>query len=344
MTKVLISGASVAGPALAYFLTAAGYHVTVVERALDLRDSGYAVDFRGDAFAVLADLGIEDRVRGLDTRMRGTTVVDKAGRPIGELPREVFSSDLEVPKRELTRLLHEVTADRVRYVFGDSITSIRDGHVEFERGPAAEYDLVIGADGVRSNVRRLVFGPDGLVHLGMSGVGFSLPNHLGLDHGGLLWQHNGAAVYLCSAAEPERLTVGMSFATDSPKLERRPRAEQEAAVRAAFAGYGWEIPDLLDAMATADDFRFDSTCQVRIDRWSRGRVALVGDAGYCAAPTSGMGTSQALTGARTLARLLVSSDDHEAAFAAYERELRPYVAENQELGRAHAQSLTATPA
>jgi 2-polyprenyl-6-methoxyphenol hydroxylase-like FAD-dependent oxidoreductase len=342
MTKVLISGASVAGPALAYFLTAAGHDVTVVERAGDLRDSGYAVDFRGDAFAVLADLGIEDRVRALDTRMRGTDLLDEAGTKVGELPREVFSSDVEVPKWELTRLLHEITADRVRYVFGDSITSIRDGHVEFERGPAGDYDFVFGADGVRSNVRRLVFGPEGLVHLGMSGAGFSLPNHLGLDHSGLLWQHGGAAVYMCSNADPARLTVGMSFATDSPELDRRPRSEQEAAIRAAFAGYGWEIPCLLDAMATAEDFRFDSTCQVRIDSWSRGRVALVGDAGYCAAPTSGMGTSQALIGARSLARHLIA--DQETAFAAYERELRPYVAENQELGRAHAQSLTATPA
>jgi 2-polyprenyl-6-methoxyphenol hydroxylase-like FAD-dependent oxidoreductase len=342
MTKVLISGASVAGPALAYFLTAAGHDVTVVERAHELRDSGYAVDFRGDAFAVLAELGIEDRVRALDTRMRGTDVLDETGAKVGELPREVFSSDVEVPKRELTRLLHEITADRVRYVFGDSITSIRDGHVEFDRGPAAEYDFVFGADGVRSNVRRLVFGPEGLVHLGMSGAGFSLPNHLGLDRSGLLWQHGGAAVYMCSNNDPARLTVGMSFATDSPELDRRPRAEQEAAIRAAFAGYGWEIPGLLDAMATAENFRFDSTCQVRIDSWSRGRVALVGDAGYCAAPTSGMGTSQALIGARTLARHLIS--DRETAFAAYERELRPYVAENQELGRVHAQRLTATPA
>ncbi|QUQ65880.1 FAD-dependent oxidoreductase [Kutzneria sp. CA-103260] len=341
---MLISGASVAGPALAYFLAAAGYDVTVVERARELRDNGYNIDFRGDAFAVLADLGIEDRIRGLDTRMRGTTVLDETGAKVGELPREVFSSDVEVPKRELTRLLHEITADRVRYVFGDSITSIEDGHVEFECMPAADYDLVIGADGVYSNVRRLVFGADGLVHLGLSGAGFSLPNHLGLEHRGLLWRDSGAMVYLCSANDPERLTVGMSFTTDSPELDRRPRAEQEAAVRAAFAGYGWEIPRLLDAMATADDFRFDSTCQVRVDSWSRGRVALVGDAGYCAAPTSGMGTSQALIGARTLARLLASCDDHAIAFAAYERELRPYVAENQEIGRAHAQSLTATPA
>jgi 2-polyprenyl-6-methoxyphenol hydroxylase-like FAD-dependent oxidoreductase len=342
MTKVLISGAGVAGPALAYFL-ADHCDVTVVERAPEPRGGGYNVDFRGAAFEVLADMGITDRVRAMDTRMRGTTLVDAAGATIAELPAEVFSGDLEVPKADLTRLLHEITADRVRYVFADSITAVHEHKVEFERGQAADFDVIIGADGVYSNVRRLTFEDQGLTHLGMSGVGFSLPNHLGLDHSGLLWQHEGAAVYQYSAGDPGRLTVSMSFATDSPELDRRPRPEQEQAVRAAFAGQGWEIPRLLDAMSDAEDYYFASTCQIQLDRWSRGRVALLGDAGFCAAPTSGMGTSQALIAARTLARHLIATD-HETAFEAYERELRPYVAENQEKGREAAQRLTATPA
>ncbi|GAA4613615.1 hypothetical protein GCM10023195_59030 [Actinoallomurus liliacearum] len=123
-------------------------------------------------------------------------------------------------------------------------------------------------------------------------------------------------------------------ATASPALDRRGRQEQEEAVRAAFAGHGWEAPRLLEAMSRADDFYFSSSCQVHLDRWSTGRVALVGDAGYCAAPTSGMGTSQALIGAWTLVRALASAGgDPTAAFGAYEAELRPYVAENQANGR-----------
>ena len=344
MTKVLISGAGVAGPALAYFL-ADHCDVTVVERAPEPRGGGYNVDFRGEVFDVLAELGIEDRTQALDTKMHGTTLLDATGRTVGELPAEAFSGEREVPKAELTRLLHEITADRARYVFDDSITAIRDRRVEFERGPAADYDLVIGADGVYSTVRRLVFAEQGLTHLGMSGVGFSMANHLGLDHSGLLWQHDGAAVYLYSANDPSRLTVSMWFATDSPEFDRSAREQQAGAIRAAFAGCGWEIPRLLDAMDAADDFYFNSTCQIRLDSWSRGRVALLGDAGYCASPTSGMGTSQALIGARSLARHLTATDDHEAAFQAYEREIRPYVTENQEKGRAGAaQFLTATPA
>ncbi|MBO0804221.1 MAG: FAD-dependent monooxygenase [Nocardiopsaceae bacterium] len=319
--KVLISGASVAGPALACLLHRDGYDVTVVERTAEPRDSGYAVDFRGAA-------------------MRGTVLVDERGAETGRLPSEAFAGELEVPKRELTRILHRITSGTVEYVFGDSIRAISQHEsgvtVRFERGATREFDLVFGADGLHSRVRRLAFGPhEGAPrHLGLSGVGFSTANYLGLDHAGLLQHLSDTAIYLFSAGDADRLTVSLSFATSSPALDRRGRDEQEQAVRAAFAGHGWQAPRLLTAMSQADDFYFSSACQVRLDRWSRGRIALVGDAGYCAAPTSGMGTSQALAGAATLARDLALADgDHTAAFSAYEAELRPYVAQNQARGR-----------
>ncbi|MGW7254752.1 FAD-dependent monooxygenase [Streptomyces sp. NPDC054834] len=338
--RVLISGASVAGPALAHFLLRDGYDVTVVERAPSLRETGYAVDFRGAAFDVLDELGILDEVRGHDTRMRGTALLDETGAGAGQLPAEVFAGDLEVPKRELTQILHRITAADVEYVFDDSISALTQHEsgvtVEFERGATREFDLVFGADGLYSKVRRLAFGPhaEALRHLGMSGAGFTTDNFLGLDHSGVLQQGKGTAVYMFSGADAERLSVSLSFATESPALDRRGRSEQEEAVRDAFAGHGWEAPRLLKAMTEADDFYFSSACQVHLDRWSDGRVALLGDAGYCAAPTSGMGTSQALIGARVLARHLAGAGgDHAAAFAGYEAELRPYAAENQAKGR-----------
>jgi 2-polyprenyl-6-methoxyphenol hydroxylase-like FAD-dependent oxidoreductase len=339
-TKVLISGASVAGPALTYFLHRDGYDVTVIERSPVVRDSGYAVDFRGAAFDVLDEMGILAEVREHDTKMRGTILVDETGAETGRLPAEAFAGELEVPKRELTRILHRITAADVEYVLGDSITTLTQHEtgvmVEFERGMARQFDLVIGADGLYSKVRQLTFGPDAdtVQHLGLSGVGFSTVNHLGLDRTGMLQQAEGTAIYLFSADDPNRLTVSLSFATASAALDRRSRNEQEQAVRAAFAQHGWEAPRLLDAMADADEFYFSSAGQVRLDRWSRGRVALIGDAGYCAAPTSGMGTSQALIGARVLAgQLGEAGGDYAAAFTAYEAELRPYVADNQAKGR-----------
>ncbi|GLX03759.1 FAD-dependent oxidoreductase [Microbispora sp. NBRC 16548] len=355
-TKVLISGSSVAGPALAYFLHRDGYDVTVVERAPDLRDSGYAVDFRGAAFEVLEEMGILSEVREHDTKMGGTVLVDEEGAEIGRLPAEAFAGELEVPKRELTRVLHRITAGDVAYVFDDSISALTQHEsgvhgsgihgsgitVEFERGGTREFDLVFGADGVYSKVRQLAFGPhaEALRHLGLSGAGFSIANHLGLRRGGILQHGKDTAIFLLGTGDADRLTVSLSFSTASPALDRRPRHEQEQAVRAAFAGRGWQVPRLLEAMSEADDFYFSSTCQVHLDRWSSGRIALVGDAGYCAAPTSGMGTSQALIGARTLARALASAGgDHAAAFAAYEAELRPYVAENQAIGQETAATM-----
>lgn len=339
-TTVLISGASVAGPALAYFLQRDGYDVTVVERAPELRDSGYAVDFRGTAFDVLEEMGILGEIREHDTKMGGTVLIDEKGAEIARLPAETFAGELEVPKRELTRILHRITADDVTYVFDDSISALTQHEsgvtVEFERGETREFDLVFGADGVHSKVRRLSFGPHAgaLRHLGLSGAGFSTANHLGLQRSGMLRHAENTAIFLLNTGDTDRLTVSLSFATASPELDRRGRPEQEQAVRAAFAGHGWQVPRLLEAMSEADDFYFASTCQVHLDRWSHGRIALVGDAGYCAAPTSGMGTSQALIGAWTLARALASADgDHATAFTAYEAELRPYVAENQARGR-----------
>ncbi|MEU6780909.1 FAD-dependent monooxygenase [Nonomuraea angiospora] len=337
--EVLISGAGVAGMSLAYWLHRQGYAVTVVERAAALRGTGYAVDFRGDAIDVLDRMGLLSQMRDHATGMGAITLVDGDGKPTGELPAETFAGDLEVLKPDVTRILHSITADDVSYVFDDSITAIgqdEDGvSVEFERAAGGRFDLVIGADGVYSNVRRHVFGPHrGFVqHLGMSGVGYTTANRLGLDHEGLLYSAPGRAVYVFSSSNPDRMTVSLSVATDSPDIDRLDRDTQERLVRERFAGEGWEVPRLLEEMRLAPDFYFSSACQIVMDRWSHGRVVLVGDAGYCAAPTAGMGTSQALIGARLLAtRLAEAAGDHTVAFPAYERRLRPYITENQSKG------------
>ncbi|MEV0151001.1 MULTISPECIES: FAD-dependent monooxygenase [unclassified Nonomuraea] len=337
--EVLISGAGVAGMSLAYWLHRQGYAVTVVERAAALRGTGYAVDFRGDAIGVLDRMGLLSQMRDHATGMGAITLVDGDGKPTGELPAETFAGDLEVLKPDVTRILHSITADDVSYVFDDSITAIdqdEDGvSVEFEKAAGGRFDLVIGADGVYSNVRRHVFGPhrDFVQHLGMSGVGYTTGNRLGLRRQGLLYSAPGRAVYVFSSSDPDRMTVSLSFATESPDIDRLDRDTQERLVRERLAGEGWEVPRLLEEMRLAPDFFFSSACQIVMDRWSHGRVVLVGDAGYCAAPTAGMGTSQALIGAHLLAtRLAETAGGHTVAFPAYERELRPYVTENQAKG------------
>ncbi|WP_063740173.1 FAD-dependent monooxygenase [Amycolatopsis jejuensis] len=333
-----------AGPTLAYFLHRSGYDVTVVERAPARRTTGHVVGFSRALDEVFEEMGILDRLRAHDTKMGDIDVVDGEGAKLGQLPAGTFSGVLEVHKPELTGILHEITGDGVEYVFDDSITALSQHaegvKVEFERGPAREFDLVFGADGLYSPVRRLAFTEsDGtLEHLGISTVHFYLDNYLGLERQTVLHMANGTAVILINNREPDRLMVSLSLATGSPALDRSSREEQEQAFRTAFAGQGWEVPRLLKAMSDADRLYVFSSIQVRMETWARGRVALVGDAGYCAAPISGRGTSQAMLGARSIARNLVAAGgEHEAAFAAYEAELRPYVAESQEIGRKSAQ-------
>jgi 2-polyprenyl-6-methoxyphenol hydroxylase-like FAD-dependent oxidoreductase len=287
---------------------------------------------------VLAEIGILEEMRAHETGMGGVTLLAADGSVAGELPAAVFGGDLEVPKWALTRVLHRV-AD-VDYVFDDTITAlVQHGDrvtASFERSPARDFDLVFGADGVHSAVRRLAFpGVDPIEHLGMSGAGFTTANLFGLDRRGLLQSAAGCAVFAFSSDDAERMTVSLSFGTAGPELDHADRATQQAAVRAAFADHPWaEVPRLLAAMTAADDFYFASTSQVHLDSWSTGRVALLGDAAFCAAPTSGMGTSQALIAASTLARCLTEAGgDHAGAFERYEKELRPYVTENQRLGR-----------
>ncbi|MFJ5774247.1 FAD-dependent monooxygenase [Streptomyces sp. NPDC093094] len=341
---VLISGASVAGPALAYWLRRHGFVPTVVERAETVREGGYAVDFRGEALDVLDRMGLLERIRELDTEMGDAAMVDAEGRQYATLPAVVFAGDLEVLKGDLTKMLYEATRDDVEYVFGDSIATLEeDEHgvrVTFERGAPRRFDLVVGADGLHSRTRALAFGPEQqfVRHLGIYTAVFSLDNYLGLKNTGRLYAAPGRAANIFTARADAEARAAFHFAAEDVEYDRHDLAGQRRLIAERFSEDGWEIPRLLHEMAQATDFFFDANAQVEMDTWSRGRVVLLGDAGYCAGPTSGRGTSQALIGAYVLAGELAASDgDHSTAFAAYEREMRGYVTEHQALGREGAE-------
>jgi 2-polyprenyl-6-methoxyphenol hydroxylase-like FAD-dependent oxidoreductase len=340
--EVLISGAGLGGPALAYWLRRHGFRPTVVEKAPGLRDGGYKVDVRGAAIEVLRRMGLLDAVRAADTDMQHISYVGATGRTFATLNANAVmgrrGDDREIMRADLTRILYDATRDDVEYVFDDAIATL-DQHpdgvdVTFERGAPRRFGLVIGADGLHSATRRLAFdGADPLVHLGSYISIFTVPNHLRLDRREMMHNAPGRLVFLYSTGPDAPAKAGFAFASPPLAYDRRDVDAQKRLVAERFAGLGWEVPRLLDAMADADDFYLDSMSQTRLDRWSTGRVALIGDAASCPSPASGQGTSLALVGAYVLAgELAAAGGEHRAAFDGYETRMRPYVEANLAFG------------
>ncbi|MEV5960662.1 FAD-dependent monooxygenase [Kribbella sp. NPDC051952] len=337
--RVLIVGASIAGPALAWWLHRYGFAVTVVERAPAVRPGGYKIDIRGAAIDVVEQMGLKDRLEGLGTDMQFMSFVNSAGKRLVSVPADLFmgrgEADLEVMRGDLSQILYDETRADVEYLFGDTITELdpATGAVSFQHAESRTFDLVIGADGLHSAVRELAFGSDDVVHdLGhIVSIG-TVPNHLALDRWELVYSVPGRTMNLYSTGRSEDAKVLFLFTAPNLSYDRRDVEQQQKILNDTFHGAGWESDRLLDAIVRSDDFYFDTVSQVQLTRYSVDRVSLVGDAAYCPAFTSGQGTSLALVGAYVLAGEL-SRSNHRTAFTHYERLMRPYVARNLKLGR-----------
>lgn len=341
---VLVSGASVAGLSVAYWLRRHGFRPTVIERAPTLREGGYKVDLRGAAIEVASRMGILDAVRRASTDMQGASFVDATGKTFATVSAELFglheSADVEIMRGTLARILFELAQDGVEYVFDDSITAIVQGPervcVVFEKGEPRDFDLVIGADGAHSNVRSLVFGEESefLRDFGAYVSIFTVPNHLELDRSERVYVAPGKTTNVYSTRGDTDARALFLFASEPLAHDRRDVDAQRRILREVFGREAWELPRLLAEMERAPDFYFDRVAQVHLDHWSSGRVVLLGDAGYSPSLASGQGSSQAVVGAYVLAgELAVAGGDYVRAFESYERVMRAYVNENQELGR-----------
>lgn len=321
---VLISGASIAGPALALWLTRYGCTVTVVERAPAVRPGGQAVDFKGATHrAVLARMGILDDVLARQTGGQDQTIVDAAGRPRAVIPGEFTGGEIEIRRGDLAEILYAHTD--CEYLFGDTVTALTetaDGvDVTFAHAEPRRFDLVVGADGIHSNVRRLAFGPE-RDHVRYLGYHYALAE-LGEDVAG------GEAVMY---NEPGRMAAvggpkaSAFFVFASPELDydRADTGKQRQLLIEAYRGAGWRVPELMARIPQARDFYLDTLSRVTIDRYSRGRVVLLGDAA-CGNTLGGFGTGLAVVGAYVLAGELRAADgDHRVAFARYEERFRGY--------------------
>ncbi|MEU8986497.1 FAD-dependent monooxygenase [Streptomyces sp. NPDC048558] len=340
--KVLISGASIAGPALAFWLNRYGFAVTVVEKASALRGGGYPIDVRGTALEVVRRMGILPRLQDAHIDLRRLTFLHEDGSEVASVnPHTVTGGvagrDLEVRRGDLTSALYMAVRDDVEFLFNDSIDTLdQSGHgvdVTFRGGGRRTFDMVFGADGLHSRTREFLFGPEEQFHryLGYCFAGFTMRNTFGLSHEAVLWNTPGRAAVLYAVGDNADVHAFLNFAHPEPPYDafRNPEAQRDL-VTAVFADAGWEVPGMLAAMRDADDLFFDGVSQIRMPRWSSGKVALVGDAAYAPSFLTGQGSSLALVGAYMLAGSLADRD-HAAGFAAYEHNTREFVTANQEL-------------
>ncbi|KAA8888072.1 FAD-dependent oxidoreductase [Nocardia colli] len=332
--SVLISGASIAGPALAYWLNRYGFDVTVVERAPGLRPGGQAIDFKGKThFTVLERMGILEDIKERRTGTTDTVFVDENGKHLAVMSGDFTGGDVEILRGDLAEIMYKRTAEHCEYLFGDSIsalTELSDGvYVEFEHGPARTFDLVFGADGIHSRVRKLTFGPekDFVKYLGhyycVAGASPWSKDATGPRERVTAYGHNAPGkLAISGGSKAQQLYMFMS-----PELDysRDDTATQRRIVEEVYADVNWDVPRMLSEIADFNDFYLDSISQVRMQgAYTKGRVALVGDSAY-GNTLAGFGTGLAVVGAYVIAgELAVADGDYTVAFARYNEIMQGY--------------------
>jgi 2-polyprenyl-6-methoxyphenol hydroxylase-like FAD-dependent oxidoreductase len=353
--RVLISGASIAGPVLAYWLTRYGFEVTVVERAPALRKTGgHAVDLFRPAMEISEKMGVLRRIEALATGTdAGTIYREGTRRPvhidISKAVGAISDRHVEIMRDDLSEAYYDAGRDHVEYLFGDSITAISpDAEVTFEHAAPRRFDVVIGADGLHSNVRRLVFGDDAGHTQFLGGYLAVLSAPKALAHDGEMVVHVGAGrlagIYTARPLDDAR-ALFMFRKEEELQYHYRDVLRQKELLRATFAGMYATVDGWLDELDRTPAFYFDSITQLQLDTWSRGRVTLVGDAGYCPGPAVGGSTSIGVLGAYVLAgELAEANGDYARAFAAYEQQMADPVRRSRALARTMAKTIVPSSA
>ncbi|GGD69200.1 FAD-binding monooxygenase [Emticicia aquatilis] len=337
--KILISGASIAGPTLAFWLNRFGFAATIVERADSLRLGGQNIDIKGAAQKIAQLMGIEDEIRAADTGELGVRFVDEYDNTKAELPKgesNIGTSELEILRGDLAQILYNHTKEDVEYIFGNQIVSLNEFEagvrVQFQKGEERVFDLVICADGIRSRTRSLIFGDEPVIRfLNLYVSYFTIPKTPSDSRWARWYNAPNSRVVFIRPDNVGTTRASFSFLSEPKGYEKLSVAEQKAILKEKFADAGWEASRILAELDNNTDIYFDGISQVIAPSWSKGRCAMTGDAAFCPSPLSGMGASLSMVGAYILAGELSRHSDHKEAFAAYEKLLRPYVNEIQKL-------------
>ncbi len=330
--RVLVSGASFAGLAAAWWMDKLGYAVTVIELAEGLRKGGTPVNIREGVIDVVRRMNLLERIIAESLPPRPVAFLDARGEPLSQAQEEEEpEEEYEIERDALLDLLFNDVKDKVEFLFGDSIASLEesadDVAVTFRSGGTRSFSLVLGCDGTHSAVRRMCFGDESCCVVFLKNY-FSLTivdKLLIEEDTSQMFSVPGKTVMLNAYHGKTDIAFCFSSEEEIP-YDRRKQEEQKRMIRERFDGQGWRTRELLDEMSHCDDFYFDKLCQVRMQSWSKGRVALVGDAGYCPSPAAGMGGSMAILGAAALADALEKyPGDLSAAFQEYDACFRPTV-------------------
>nr|AIA13257.1 FAD_TeRes [uncultured bacterium] len=342
INNILVIGAGIAGPSVCYWLKRFGFSPVLIEKSANLRKGGHALDVRGVAIDLVKRMGIYEKIGNRRTQVEFGRYMDTQGNILHEEKGERFcyreGEDVEITRGDLVEILIDAI-EGVPCYLNQSIDSIKqrdsDVAVRFKDGKIEYYDLIIGADGLHSTTRRMVFDKDEyqLTNLGAYFSVFSIPNYLNLNHTEIQFEANQKLISMTSDKNPKMAEVAFMFRVQNVLNNRRDENEQKRFLRDTFQGFGWETSKILELMSDSDDFYFDSVSQVKMKSWTKGRVALLGDAGYCASPISGQGNNLALVGAYVLAgELKQASDNYHQAFNRYNELLHPFIEANQKLG------------